>query len=96
MNRLSAISKVEAMNQMSAELENWLALVIPVINEKLLNFSAGEYRLINDPDLGLDRLSSGAQRRAIEEIKAIYGSSGWKVERNYGDQRDPGSWITFS
>lgn len=96
MTRPGAISKTEAMNQTSAEVENWLNMVIPAINGMLLNFSAGDSRYIYDKDSGLDELSDAARRRAVEEIKSVCGAKGWKVEREYGDQRSPGNWIKIS
>lgn len=96
MTRPTAISKTDAINNISAEVERWLERAIPVINEKLKNFSAGSYRRIEDDEIGLNRLSNEAQSRAAEEIAKTFRASGWKVERDYGCQLDSGSAFTFS
>lgn len=96
MTRPQAISKNEAISQLSTEVENWLAGAIPTLNSKLNNFTSGSYRTIYASVVGLNRLSGDAQKRAVEEIKKIYASQGWKVSYDSGDQRDPEPWFTFS
>ena len=96
MTRPTAISKSEAMSQLSAEVEAFMEKAIPTINKKLQNYTAGANRIVYASELGINRLSSDAQGRAIEEIKKEFNAQGWIVKFTYGDQRDGDNWFNFS
>lgn len=94
--RPKPISKADATNKISEEVENWLERAIPIINERLENFYNGSFRNVEDVSIGLDKLSSESSRKAVELIISIYTAEGWIVTREYGNQREPGNWISFS
>jgi len=94
--RPNPISKEQAMNKISEEVENWLERAIPIINERLENFYKGSCRNIEDSLTGLDKLSSESIRKAVDLIIDLYTAEGWTVRREYGNQREPGNWISFS
>lgn len=96
MTRPVAISKNVAMTQLTQEVENFMERAIPAINKLLLNFTAGSSRIVYASTLGINRLTSDAQGRAIEEIKKEYTAQGWTVKFTYGDQRDNDNWFNFS
>ena len=96
MTRPTAISKNEALTQLTAEVENILAKAMPVINAKLMNFTAGSNRIVYVSSLGFDRIESDVKARAIEEIRKEYTAQGWTVKFTYGDQRDNDNSQTFS
>lgn len=96
MTRAVAISKNVAITQLTQEVESFIERVIPVINKKLTNLTAGSSRVVYSSSLGLNRLTSDAQDKAVVEIKKEYEAQGWTVKFTHGDQRDGDDWFTFS
>ncbi len=96
MTRPVAISKNTAMTELTQEVEKFLERAMPIINSKLMNFTAGTSRIVYLSSLGMSGVSADAQARAIDEIKKEYMAQGWKVKFSYGDQRDNDDWFNFS
>ncbi len=96
MVRPPALSKADAMKQISTEVENWVEAAIVTINDTLTNFTSGQDRTVQATDVCLNNLPFDARARAVKEIVAYYQAAGWKVAFDSGGQTDNGGWFNFS
>ena len=93
----AALSKADAMAEMTPEVENFLIGAMPKINRMLYGVEVGSSKIVRVTLLdGYEMLSVDGRESARTWIENEYRSKGWTVSFEYGEIRDNGGWFIFS
>lgn len=89
------ISKQDAINRSTEEVDKIVEKLMVSINKRLMNFVDGSSISV-DVSRTFDDLNSEIRNKVRQQIIKEYSALGWKVDFSYGDQREPDCSFVFS
>ena len=79
------MSKYDAINRSSVEVENAVNEIVGVINQKLENYVAGSYVSVDMNRIEAN-LRDDVWKKARERVIQLFKAQGWSIDFNSGSQ----------